>query len=149
MRQWLVRPHKSRIMTPLSIRSPNSHINGTQQLNDSSPYNVIQLEKMLDPLINYPTNPQNDALYSYNTNSFNNELVWKVSIGATNERSEILAWLSPLEPRIRHQDLRTRRADNVGEWLLQTDEFQKWCNGAEHATLLCYGDPAVGKTYLR
>ena len=73
---------------------------------------------------------------------------------ATEDRSEILAWLSPLEPRIRHQDLRTRRADNVGEWLLQTEEFQRWCDvsqqvGSEHATLFCCGGPAVGKTYLR
>jgi hypothetical protein len=51
--------------------------------------------------------------------------------------SEILAWLSPLEPRIRHQDLRTRRADNVGEWLLQTDEFQRWCNGAQRGIRAC------------
>ena len=73
---------------------------------------------------------------------------------ATEDRSEILVWLSPLEPRIRHQDLRTRRADNVGEWLLQTEEFQRWCDvsqqvGSEHATLFCCGGPAVGKTYLR
>jgi len=70
------------------------------------------------------------------------------------DRSEILTWLSPLEPRIRHQDLRTRRADNVGEWLLQTDEYQRWCNGSQqggsgHAALFCCGGPAVGKTYLR
>jgi len=70
-------------------------------------------------------------------------------MAARDERAEILAWLSPLEPRIRHQDLRTRRADNVGEWLLHTDEFQSWCNGARHGTLICYGDPAVGKTYFR
>ena len=73
---------------------------------------------------------------------------------STEDRSEILTWLSPLEPRIRHQDLRTRRADNVGEWLLQTDEFKRWCDasqqvGSEHATLFCCGGPAVGKTYLR
>ena len=104
---------------------------------------------MSDPLINYPMNSKNNALYSHNTNSFNNKFVWNGSMGETDGRSEILAWLSPLEPRIRHQDLRTRRADNIGEWLLQTDEFQRWCNGAEHATLFCYGDPAVGKTYFR
>ena len=70
------------------------------------------------------------------------------------DRSEILAWLSPLEPRIRQQDIRIRRADGVGEWLLQTDEFQRWCDGAQrrgadHATLFCCGGPAVGKTYFR
>jgi len=107
------------------------------------------------------THPPGGTHYSHNTHSFNhthfsnNDFVLNVNNpGAADERSEILAWLSPLEPRIRHQDLRTRRADNVGEWLLQTDEFQRWCNGTEesgleHAALLCYGDPAVGKTYFR
>ena len=113
------------------------------------------------------TDSPGDTHYSHNAHSFNythsfnnthisnNDFVWNVNnIGATDERSEILAWLSPLEPRIRHQDLRTRRADNIGEWLLRTDEFERWCNddeegGSEHATLFCYGDPAVGKTYLR
>ena len=73
---------------------------------------------------------------------------------ATDERSEILAWLSPLEPCARHRDLRNNRADTVGEWLLRTDEFQRWCNIAEqneqeHATLFYCSDPAVGKTYFR
>jgi len=103
-------------------------------------------------ITDHDTNPPNNMHYSNNTHSFNyvSNDVWNVNnIAATDEKSEILAWLSPLEPRIRHQDLRTRRADNVGEWLLQTDEFQTWCNGAERAALLCYGDPAVGKTYFR
>ena len=103
--------------------------------------------------------------FADNTNSFNVSTLSNVSnvsnvLNVSNhytvaeDRSEILTWLSPLEPRIRHQDLRTRRADNVGEWLLQTDEFQRWCDGSqqvesEHATLFCCGGPAVGKTYLR
>ena len=100
--------------------------------------------------------------FTDNINSFNVSNVSNVSnvLNVSNhyttaeDRSEILTWLSPLEPRIRHQDLRTRRADNVGEWLLQTDEFQRWCDSSqqvesEHATLFCCGGPAVGKTYLR
>jgi len=88
-----------------------------------------------------------------NINSFN---VSNVSnhYALAEDRSEILTWLSPLEPRIRHQDLRTRRADSIGEWLLETDEFKRWCDGAQreepdHAILFCCGGPGVGKTYLR
>ena len=102
------------------------------------------------------TNSHNNTQYSHNAGSFNitdsfNNIV---NIGVTDERSEILAWLSPLEPRIRHQDVRTRRADNVGEWLLQTSEFQRWRDGAQDEgsdkqILFCCGDPGVGKTYLR
>ena len=35
-----------------------------------------------------------------------------------DEKSENLAWLSPLEPQICYQDIRTRRAGEVGDWLL-------------------------------
>ena len=103
-----------------------------------------------------------DNINSFNVSNVSNANVSNVSnvlnvsnhYTAAEDRSEILTWLSPLEPRIRHQDLRTRRADNIGEWFLQTDEFQGWCDGAqqegaEHTTLFCCGGPAVGKTYLR
>jgi len=94
-----------------------------------------------------------------NINSFNVSNVLNVSnisnhYTLADDRLEILGWLSPLEPRIRHQDVRTRRADNVGEWLLQTGEFRRWCDGDQHdgrgrEVLFCCGDPGVGKTYLR
>ena len=91
--------------------------------------------------------------FTDNINSFN---VSNVSnhYALADDRSEILKWLSPLEPRARHQDVRTRRADNVGEWLLKTSEFQRWCGdtqheGFDHRILFCCGGPGVGKTYLR
>ena len=72
----------------------------------------------------------------------------------TNERLEILAWLSPLEPRVRHEDIRTRRVNEVGDWLLKTEEYRKWLGdvrggGSDRAALFCYGGPGVGKTYIR
>jgi len=87
--------------------------------------------------------------FSNSVNSFNN-----CQITVADDRSGLLTWLSPLEPRIRHQDIRGRRVEDVGNWLLETDEFQSWCDGAreeksDNATLFCYGDPGVGKTYLR
>ena len=68
--------------------------------------------------------------------------------------SEILAWISPLEPQIRHQDIRTRRVDEVGGWLLQTQEYRDWVGGTRGgesggSALFCYGGPGVGKTYIR
>lgn len=129
----------------------------------SNSYYIITIEEMSHSYINnHGTAPPNNTNFSHDTNSFNprythisnSDCVLNVNVSAINERSEILEWLSPLEPRIRHQDLRTRRADSVGEWLLQTDEFQRWCGGAEqdgseHAALFCCGGPAVGKTYFR
>ena len=146
------------IMTPLSIsptQLPSTESNSTIH----TPYNIITSDKMSHSNINHgDASSSSNTRCSHNTNSFNtqthvsnNDCVW--NIGVTDEKSEILAWLSPLEPRIRHQHLRTLRADDVGEWLLQTGEFQRWYDGtqqggSEHATLFCCGGPAVGKTYL-
>jgi len=100
------------------------------------------------------SSPFTDNINSFNVSGVANVLNVANNYTAAEDRSEILTWLSPLEPRIRHQDLRTRRADSVGEWLLRTEEFQRWCDdsqqvGSEHATSFCCGGPAVGKTYFR
>ena len=69
-----------------------------------------------------------------------------------DERSEILQWLSPLEPQQRHHGVRTDRLDSLGNWVLKTDRFRKWRDaeaGSAEPVLHCYGNPGVGKTYLR
>ena len=73
-------------------------------------------------------------------------------MGATEESLRIQTWLSPLEPHVRHQDVRSRRLDGVGDWVLQKDEFESWCksqDGSANPTLLCYGGQGAGKTYIR
>lgn len=83
-----------------------------------------------------------------------------IGVGAPNnptvahDRSEILAWLSPVEPLTRHQDIRVRRVDKLGSWLLRTDEYRNWFDGnrkgkPDNAVLFCYGGPGVGKTHIR
>jgi len=72
----------------------------------------------------------------------------------TDDKSNILAWLSPIDPKLCHEDIRDRRIESVGEWVLQTDEFRSWHSGSEdgksdNAVLFCYGSPGVGKTYIR
>ena len=70
----------------------------------------------------------------------------------TDEDKQIMGWLSPMEPNKRHQGVRTDRFDGVGDWLLETSEFQEWRSGggeADRAVLFCSGNPGVGKTYLR
>ena len=94
-----------------------------------------------------------NTTFSNNTNSFNNKNVQNNYVVA-DDRSQLLAWLSPLEPRLRHRDIQERRVDNVGEWLLQTEEFRNWHDfsgegESDKAVLFCYGGPGVGKTFIR
>ena len=88
--------------------------------------------------------------FSNNINAFNTS----VNFAAADNRSNILAWLSPLNPKLRHEDVQDSRVENVGEWLLQTEEFRSWHVGrgggeSDQAVLFCYGDPGVGKTFIR
>ena len=89
-------------------------------------------------------------LFNNNYNSFNTT---NINPTVADDRPNILAWLSPLDPKIRHQDIRDGRVENVGEWVLQTEEFRTWYAGSEgdesdNAVLFCYGNPGVGKTYI-
>ena len=93
-----------------------------------------------------------DNIGSFNTNiSFNNV---SNNHPMAEEKSQILAWVSPLEPQRRHKDIRTRRVNEVGDWLLQTEEYRNWFGGvhggeSDGSALFCYGGPGVGKTYIR
>ena len=67
--------------------------------------------------------------------------------------SKILAWLSPLQPWVRHRDIGAQRIDSIGAWLLETEEFRCWHDGGgedgfDHAILFCDGNPGVGKSYI-
>jgi len=89
-----------------------------------------------------------------NVNSFNVNASSFVSFVTEidAEKRQILQWLSPLEPQQRHQDVRIDRLDGVGGWALETAEFRKWSekeDGCGDSVLFCYGNPGVGKTFLR
>lgn len=106
--------------------------------------------------------PYTNNIDSYNTiNSHNttlnvhlqDESTVDIRLLGESTRAEILAWLSPLEPRVRHKEVRSRRVPEVGDWLLRTEVFQGWSSVSsqdefDNATLFCYGDPGVGKTYI-
>ena len=94
-----------------------------------------------------------DNINCFNTNiSVNNNVSNNYTVA--NEKSEILAWLSPLEPQRRHHDIRSRRVKEVGDWILETEEYRNWFGGigggkSDGSALFCYGGPGVGKTYIR
>jgi len=93
-----------------------------------------------------------NSAFSNNRNSFNVQNVQNNY--SADDRSQLLAWLSPLEPRLRHHDIQERRVDNIGEWILQTEEFRSWHDWSgegegDKAVLFGYGGPGVGKTFIR
>jgi len=76
------------------------------------------------------------------------------NIAVTHDRSEVLTWLSPLKPHLRHHDLQKNRIKDVGNWILDTEEFRSWRNGdgqgeSQKAAIFCSGNLGVGKTYIR
>ena len=65
----------------------------------------------------------NDSTKSSNNgNPFD---VWN-SDTITDGRSQLLNWLSPLNPGLRHWEIQERRVNDIGEWLLETEEFRRW-----------------------
>ena len=127
-------------MAPLSPTPKNS----SSRLTPSSTiYDILNLRKV-----------KMSQSFSRNTNSFNTAISVSNNFTVNNDRSNILAWLSPLDPKLRHQDIQDRRIESIGEWLLQTEEFRSWHaasggDGSDNTVLFCYGDPGVGKTYIR
>ena len=86
---------------------------------------------------------------SYNTSSN----VWN-NCTVADDLSPLLSWLSPLDPGLRHCDIQERRVNDVGEWLMSTEEFRRWSGSGgegedDKAVLFCYGNPGVGKTFIR
>ena len=85
------------------------------------------------------------------TDSYKN--VWNnCEISMSDEKRQIMEWLSPLAPRERHQAVSDGRMDGIRTWLLRTNEFEKWHTSEDQAVnpvLFCHGGPGVGKTYLR
>ena len=81
------------------------------------------------------------------TDCFSNTTAYK-----PDQHTQIMRWLSPLEPNNGHQGMGTSRFGGIENWLLETSEFQQWRGGeggADKAVLFCSGNPGVGKTYLR
>lgn len=71
-----------------------------------------------------------------------------------DDRLQLLTWLSPLDPGLRHWDIQDRRVGDVGEWLMGTEEFKRWRESdgrgeGDKAVLFCKGNPGVGKTFVR
>ena len=87
-----------------------------------------------------------------NVRNSNNNVWNNCDISITDKKPAVLEWLSPLDSRKRHYAIGQDRVLGVGDWLLDTNEFTEWNQGGDGIAkpiLFGYGDPGVGKTYLR
>ncbi|KAI5818433.1 hypothetical protein BZA77DRAFT_243662 [Pyronema omphalodes] len=61
----------------------------------------------------------------------------------------LLRWISPLEAHTRHQDIRSKRLKNIGDWFLESEIFRNWRDKSHEVNIFgCYGIPGAGKTFI-
>ncbi|GIZ38637.1 hypothetical protein CKM354_000204900 [Cercospora kikuchii] len=64
-----------------------------------------------------------------------------------DEFRKITTWLDPPDPWTNHENARMGRADQTGNWLLQSSMYQDW-KGTTTRLLWVYGKAGCGKTIL-
>jgi hypothetical protein len=69
-------------------------------------------------------------------------------IRIADQRKGILQWLKGPDPSTNHNSARKKHEQGTGDWLLRSDQFDRWRNGDRHIMWLC-GIPGAGKTILR
>jgi len=137
---------------PVTAAQPNPALLSLPRISTNHILYLLLLNTRRNKERKMPQYTANDNNHCFNnTNSFNN--VWN-NCTVADDRPQLLTWLSPLEPSLRHRDIRERRVNSVGEWLVQSGEFRSWCGLNEESkdasqVLFCYGGPGVGKTFIR
>ena len=63
------------------------------------------------------------------------------------EHQAIVDWLTPIDYALQQSDFINRRQEGTGQWLLDSDEFQRWLDKKQQ-TLFCPGIPGAGKTMI-
>ena len=76
--------------------------------------------------MDHTANPHSVNTDNSNSNNVtNNRNINHVNTAIVDENSEIMRWLSPLDSRRRHQDVRNDRLGGMGNSLLETNKFQE------------------------
>ncbi|KAI5816100.1 hypothetical protein BZA77DRAFT_387813 [Pyronema omphalodes] len=75
---------------------------------------------------------------------------FKLMDSADQEMEALLQWISPLETQKMHEDVRSRRHPNTGNWFLDSEIFRTWRDAPHGVGIFgCYGIPGAGKTFIR
>lgn len=72
------------------------------------------------------------------------------NLDAASKREEILDWISLAKPEQKHYEMRLRRLEGTGQWLLHYPSFKRWYDESSNAAnnLWCHGIPGSGKSIL-
>ncbi|MCJ1313134.1 hypothetical protein MMC25_006811 [Agyrium rufum] len=62
-------------------------------------------------------------------------------------RSDILKWLSPVDPSTNHIEACAKHETNTGGWLLDSDQYQSWLR-QDGEVLWLHGIPGAGKSVM-
>lgn len=54
-------------------------------------------------------------------------------------RQKVLEWLADDDFSIRHNELQNTRAENSGQWFVESKEFRNWVEGTGPNCLICLG----------
>ena len=120
---------------PRMVAVPINNVDNSFNITFNQP---VAAPRQLDPVL------IRDVANSFNTTHYHYTVLF--------DGHPALNWLSPLDPRAKHRTMGINRVARVGNWLLLTNEFTQWSGSFERTAmpvLFCYGDPGVGKTYLR
>ena len=95
---------------------------------------LSQVAALTDPRLIDTLLPTFEAVKSKNVTNFSNcnnsiSIANSFNYTAPDDESKILAWLSPLEPWVRHRDIGAGRVDGIGAWLLESCEVG-WQGGS-------------------
>ncbi|KAH6876538.1 hypothetical protein B0T10DRAFT_497692 [Thelonectria olida] len=77
------------------------------------------------------------------------EQLSEILVKATQEeKRRILQQISDIPYRAHHDEINDRRVKGTGQWILEKDKFRSWEHETSSATLVLYGIPGAGKTYV-
>jgi hypothetical protein len=83
----------------------------------------------------------------YDTSAIQGDVKQIKSELVRKEGLEILNWLTPVDYGPQQSDYFARRQPGTGQWLLESEEFQRWL-ATNKQTMFCPGIPGAGKTIL-
>ena len=112
---------KKRVHSVLKRKETDHLYGGTERnrSNRTGSKNTTNREYSITPLYHSASSKERKMSHAIhdNNNCFNNtncnNNVWN-NCTIADDRPLLLAWLSPLEPKLRHRDIQERRVDNVG-----------------------------------